>query len=208
MRPLRGQQKKRTVRHILEQRYGGHLAVVDVIRKECAVTISWEFRPFIENPNKYNVMGLMREMSLIPDPSYDMDSLVAKADGKGSVQLDLEEGCSYYFEFFFDDVEQMGKCTVEEYSKNFCDRIYFQVAVPLSEDSKALFKRAEKIVRDPKEMVSHESKKYLGIQDKFDEELKAGIEQIKRKNISDDEKEDQIEKFKEHLESMKDRLGM
>lgn len=208
MRPVRKQMMKRTVRHILEQRYRGRFAVLDVIRKECAVTISWEFMESVENQSKYKVMGLMREMSLVPDPSYDMDSLVVKTDGKGSVQLDLEEGCSYYFEFFFDDVEQLEKCTVDEYQKKFFDCLYFQVAVPLSDDSKSLFKKAAKIERNPEEMIQHESDKYLGLQDKFDEMLKIGIERIKSKKLSDDEEEDQIEKFKEHLESMKDRLKM
>jgi hypothetical protein len=208
MSPNRAEQRKLTVRHILEQRHSGNFAIIDVIRKERSVTISWEFWASVKNPSNFKVMGIIREMKLIPDPSYDADGYVADTHGNGSVQLELEEGCSYYFEFLFANVKDLEKADETKEIKEYMDIVYFQVAVPMSNASKALFKKAAKIVHDPKENARHESGKYLDLLDTFDNELKNGVERIKQKKLSEEEEEDQIEQFKEHIAMMKEHLRM
>jgi predicted transcriptional regulator len=203
--PFYEQRRRRTVRHILEQRYIGRFAVIEAVRKECGVKISWKFGAGIADPSKYYVTGVAREMSLVPDPSYDMDAIVAKVYGDGFVQLELQEGCSYYFEFHFNEIGQLDKCSdTSEYVRKYFDVLYFQVAVPLADEHKHLLKTLD---RRPEERVRHAVGQFLSVEDAFDEELKNGIEQIKSKKLPPEEEEERISRLVDKIKQLKEFAG-
>jgi hypothetical protein len=201
---LRAKQIQRTVRCILEQRHWCRFALFYVVRKECTVNIRWEYHASAGDPNKYHVLGCIREMSLIPAQDHDMDDIVAKVYGNGSVELKLEEGRSYYFDFYIDKSEPLGDRTPEQHLKECSDCVSFQVAVPLSDAHKEILKALR---RGPEEGVQHEVRQFLRLEDVFGEELKNGIEEIKRKKLPPEEEEERISKLVDRIKLLREHMG-
>jgi hypothetical protein len=202
----------RTVGYILEQEHLGTLVDIRVKRTGTLVEIAWQFKSWVKEDSRYRVYGGMREMSLFPDESYNMDQLIAKGYGNGSLRLNLEEGGSYYFDFRFFDGENIFKKIEEQGSKQagmeFYDFINFQVAVPLADKNRAAVRKLLDMEKDPQERAKHEVEKFVGLRDTFEEELRQGIEHIKLKRLSPDEEEDKIGELKDFIANLKDRMGM
>jgi hypothetical protein len=201
---FREKYSQETVSRILEQRHWCRFALFYVVRKECKVNIRWEFHESAGNPNGWGVLGAMREMSLIPSPSYGMDSRIVNTVGNGFVELELGEGRSYYFEFWIDKTGDLGKYTVAEFLKEFSDCVVFQVAVPLSDAHKDLLKT---LGRSPEEAVEHRVQQFLKVEEAFDAQLKKGIEEIKSKNLSPEVEEERISRLVDLIELLRERSG-
>lgn len=197
---------KDIVRGILEQEYVARFAKIYVTREECSVTIRWVFHRAVDSPNNYLVRGHIREMQLIPNESYPMEQEVCNGFGNGEVKLKLAEGCSYYFKFYFIETKKVDQDKGMEHTLEYYDIYTFQVAVPLSDEKRALLEKASLLAKDPEEMVRHETNQFLKLQNTFGEMLKSGIEQIKGKKLSEDEEEGEIEDLKERLDVLKMKL--
>jgi hypothetical protein len=201
---LRQKQSEEVVGRILEQRHWCRFAMFYITRNECKVSIRWEFHESMENPKDWSVLGCIREMSLIPSPLYGMDRIIVRTYGNGSIELDLGEGRSYYFEFYIDKDEQIGKRPVAEFLRDFSDAVVFQVSVPLSDAHKDLLKTLD---RSPEEAVEHRVGQFLKIEEVFDAQLKKGIEEIKSKNLSPEDEEERISRLVDLVASLRERSG-
>jgi hypothetical protein len=191
---------------ILEQEYVATFAKIYVKREECSVTIRWVFHRAVDSPYNYQVRGHLREMQLIPDESYAFQQEVWNGFGNGEVKLKLVEGCSYYFKFYFIETKKADQDKGMKHARDYYDIYTFQVAVPLSDEKRALLEKAYLLAKDPEEMVRHETNQFLKLQNTFGEMLKSGIEQIKSKKLSEDEEEGEIEDLKERLDVLKMKL--
>jgi hypothetical protein len=194
-----------TVSRILEQSHESRWAKFTVTRKETDVRIEWKFLPSMAEPLKFIVFGHMREMSLIPDPSYDTEQLIALEDGNGSVNLGLEEGQSYYFQFI---ILNNPKCDLKNSSFDYADIIYFQVSVPLADENKIVVRRALESEHNSTAKIRYAAEKLLEQKDAFDQMVEEGITRIEAKNLPPKIKREKIKDWKEDIEQLKEKFGM
>ena len=164
------------------------LASVEVEREENAVTITWELFGRKENAEKFYVLGLAWEIGFRPDPNDFLEGLIVETYGNGSKRLELEEGRSYLFEFSF---SQTGNDVLALTS--------FVVAIPLSDERKALLRKAVKLNSQPEEAIRHEVTSFLSKRAVREEELQKGIAQIKAKKLSSEDEQEEIKDFIDHV---------
>ena len=194
-----------TLRLMLEQTRYGRFTLVNVQRNGCAVTITWRFPKFDQTATDYKVIGQIREMSLIPDSNHDMDSMIIDQHGAGSCRLDLAEGRSYLVVMHIHNDAEIEKMGTPEFDKQHTDCVSFHVAVPLSDENKRVL---DEIDLHPEKRVKHAMGKFLDLTDTFDEELRSGIERIKKKKLSPEDENEQISRFVEHTAQLKERTGL
>ena len=183
---------------ILRQVHQCELAQVEVVRQENVVTLNWMINVAVESPDDYCVCGAAWEIKLVPDAGRLDGGVIVSKNGNGSVCLELEQGCAYYFQFSFmhkDDIKSI-QATI------------FQVAIPLSDERKSLLRKAVGLDLHPEERVRHKMQSFLDKQDAFDEMTEKAIERIKAKELPPDEERDRIEDFNDYAKSVKDQLGM
>jgi len=152
-------------------------AFVEVQRQKNIVTINWKMKEWIEDPNQIHVTGSAWEIDLIPDPDACTGGLIATGTGNGSVRLELEEGISYQFKFQFlhpTDGEKVDEEVV-------VDVVFFQVAIPLSDERKALLRKAVTLNFQPDAAIRHDVDSFLDKRTALDEALNDGIAKIKAK---------------------------
>ena len=165
-------------------------AFVEVQRQENIVTINWKMKEWVEDPAQFSVSGSAWEIDLIPDPDKARTGgLIATGTGNGSVRLELEEGISYQFVFQFLNLTTCNKEDVEP----SLDVVYFQVAIPLSDERKALLRKAVTLNFQPEEAIRHEVNSFIGKRAALDEALKDGIAQIKAKKLRPKDEKEKIE---------------
>ena len=189
---------------VLRQVHDCEWAQVEVVRQENNVTLKWAFKMSAGTPEKYTVIANAWEILLVPNFERADGGLIVSTRGNGSIHLELEEGVAYVFEFLFADRDKYYASDVEIMPQ--C--ILFQVAIPLSDERKALLRKAVGLDLHPEERVRHKMETYLDKQDAFDEVSKQAIERIKAKGLSPDEERERIEDFNDYAKSVKDQLGM
>lgn len=171
-------------------------AFVEVQRQENVVTINWKLKESVANPQQVHVTGSAWEIDLIPDTKSDLTGgLIVSANGSGSVRLELEEGIAYQFEFQFVDLTERNEEDVEP----MVDVVFFQVAIPLSNERKALLRKAVTLNFEPEEAIRHEVNSFLGKRTALEDALKNGIAQIKAKRLSAEDEEEQIQDLSDHV---------
>ena len=174
------------------------MAILDVNRQENVVTIKWDLKESVENPQQISVTGTAWEIKFSPDLDAWTGGLIVSTDGSGSVRLELEEGISYQFKFFF-----MDKDTVNKEDKEMdLDVVFFQVAIPLSDERKALLRKAVTLNFQPEEAIHHEVESFMGKRAALDEALKDGIAQIKAKKLRPKDEKEAIEDLNLHVKSL------
>lgn len=171
-------------------------AFVEVQRQENIVTINWKMKKWVEDPNRIHVTGSAWEIDLIPGHEELTGGLIATGTGNGSVRLELEEGISYLFNFIFLHP------TDGEKDKVVIDEVYFQVAIPLSDERKALLRKAVTLNFQPDEAIRHEVNSFMGKRAALDEALKDGIAQIKAKKLRPKDEKEAIEDLNLHVKSL------
>ena len=122
--------------------------------------------------------------------------LIATGTGNGSVRLELEEGISYLFNFIFLHP------TDGEEDKVVIDQVYFQVAIPLSDERKALLRKAVTLNFQPEEAIHHEVESFMGKRTALDEALKNGITQIKAKKLRPKDEKEAIKYLTLYVQSL------
>lgn len=183
---------------ILRQVHQCGLAQMEVVRQEHVVTVNWMIDASVGPPSDYFVCGAAWEIKLVPDHGVLDGGVIVSKDGNGSVRLELEQGCAYYFQFNFMRNNDLASLQA----------IMFQVAIPLSDERKSLLRKAVVLDLHPEERVRHKMQAFLDKQDAFDEMNEKAIERIKAKNLPPDEERQRIEDFNDYAKSVKDQLGM
>ncbi|HLX70512.1 MAG TPA: hypothetical protein VKV04_12875 [Verrucomicrobiae bacterium] len=206
------EKRKIVVNSMLRQVHECPWASMEVKRQENKVTIEWAIKSSAGNPDRYIVTGTVADIALLPRPENYSHSFLHTGKGDGSVNLELEEGHSYYFEFTFLDEDEYNAGVKRGQrggtTGTLVDTILFLVGIPLSDERKELLRKAVKITSDPSEMVRHEIEQRMNLANTFDEMLKKAVEQIKAMELSQSEKEERIDQLKEDIERLKDRYGM
>ena len=171
-------------------------AFVEVQRQENIVTINWKMKEWVEDPTQFSVSGSAWEIDLIPGHEALTGGLIATGTGNGSVRLELEEGISYLFNFIFLHP------TDGEEDKVVIDQVYFQVAIPLSDERKALLRKAVTLNFQPEEAIHHEVESFMGKRTALDEALKNGITQIKAKKLRPKDEKEAIKYLTLYVQSL------
>jgi len=203
------EKRKLVINAMLRQVHECSWASMEVKRQGNTVNIEWAMNRSAGNPDKFIVTATAADIALLPHHETYRHSFIYSGKGNGSVNLELEEGHSYYVEFTFMDEDEYTTRQKEQRrgsTETLIQCIIFQVGIPLSDERKELLRQAVKLTSDPSEKARHELEKYLSLENTFHEMDKKAIEQIKALKLPEAEEEARIERFKEKSEQLRDEM--
>jgi hypothetical protein len=184
---------------VLTQVHRCSFAIVKAKREKNVVIIDWQFSEHIDDSTYLHICGSAWEISLIPSFAPWAGGLIVSSHENGSVRLELEEGVAYHFSFTLQR---------KQANKDDIEAITFQVCIPLSDERKALLRKAVLLNSDPEEAIRHEMNTFLRKRATLDESLRNAIEEIKAKKLSSEDEQEAIEDINDLARSLKDKFGI
>jgi len=195
------------VERMLEQAHASKWARLNTKRDRNILFIKWKFNTALGDSKRYSVSGKVTIIPIVPNPDPEklLWTHIVSTHGDGETALKLKEGLSYCFHFFFIDILNFGPGKVE----GNVDSIMFQTAMPMSEETETLLKRAIESKRDPAiERLKEDLDIIRRKKSAFNERLRQGIEEIKAQGLPPDEEQKEIEDFKDEAEIIKEKHGI
>jgi len=197
--------RERVIREMAQKSLSFRYGAFDINREENVVTIKWTILAS-KKPEYISVTGHAGEIGFIADPDNINLGNIVSTHGSGSIRLELEEGCCYYFEFRLWDTDGLGKYDAPKADK--MSLVTFDVGIPLSAEKQLFLRKSFKSKKYQREIVSHELRTFFDVEEDIDEMCQQVIAQIKAKNLPEAEEQDKIQRFIEKAESLKNEFGV
>ena len=202
------------IRHMTSDEYRGRWALVSVDRRNAVITVEWKYNS-LDLASQCDVMAYSRNIEFNPSVENAAHQYVGRFKGDGHFEVELAEGCSYFFELRFTNMSlfeqefrKRQKSKTEAVDATAINHVYFIVAVPLSAKARDLLKKAGKLENNAGEQILHVAQNLIDKENAFDEARARIIEEIKKKGLSPEEEEQRIERMVDMINQERERFGL